>query len=212
MAGKSRDFHTFSMASGHAWVVSPFEMQALKTKGKTIVFEQVILGLTRMQKGLLFSRALLSASVLVVPSSQPCRGRFRGLDRVHFCAPFDYEEWRRDHPRPAGKRATLPTVRSWCKTRPIRRANVDGSNVQDLVNTEGPPGGGIALDVAGGKIYGAEYNFQTDTLPTIPLRDTQKLQRRSVCRGWTLAPIYRGLKPDTRPTGAGKRHEPRPDA
>jgi len=25
-------------------------------------------------------------------------------DRVHFCAPFDYEQWRRDHPRPAGKR------------------------------------------------------------------------------------------------------------
>ena len=24
-------------------------------------------------------------------------------DRVHFCAPFDYEQWRRDHPRPAGK-------------------------------------------------------------------------------------------------------------
>ena len=25
-------------------------------------------------------------------------------DSVHFCAPFDYEQWRRDHPRPAGKR------------------------------------------------------------------------------------------------------------
>ena len=25
-------------------------------------------------------------------------------DRVPFCAPFDYEQWRRDHPRPAGKR------------------------------------------------------------------------------------------------------------
>ena len=24
-------------------------------------------------------------------------------DSVHFCAPFDYEQWRRDHPRPAGK-------------------------------------------------------------------------------------------------------------
>ena len=23
---------------------------------------------------------------------------------VHFCAPFDYEQWRREHPRPAGKR------------------------------------------------------------------------------------------------------------
>ena len=25
-------------------------------------------------------------------------------DSVHFCAPFDYEQWRREHPRPAGKR------------------------------------------------------------------------------------------------------------
>ena len=25
-------------------------------------------------------------------------------DSVHFCAPFDYEQWRRDHPRTAGKR------------------------------------------------------------------------------------------------------------
>ncbi len=26
-------------------------------------------------------------------------------DSVHFCVPFDYEQWRRNHPRPAGKRA-----------------------------------------------------------------------------------------------------------
>lgn len=26
-------------------------------------------------------------------------------DSVRFCAPFDYEEWRREHPRPAGKKA-----------------------------------------------------------------------------------------------------------
>ena len=25
-------------------------------------------------------------------------------DSLHFCVPFDYEQWRRDHPRPAGKR------------------------------------------------------------------------------------------------------------
>ena len=25
-------------------------------------------------------------------------------DSVHFCLPFDYEQWRRDHPHPAGKR------------------------------------------------------------------------------------------------------------
>ena len=31
-------------------------------------------------------------------------------DSVHFCAPFDYEQWRRDHPRPAAKQlAALDT-------------------------------------------------------------------------------------------------------
>ena len=25
-------------------------------------------------------------------------------DSLHFCVPFDYEQWRRDNPRPAGKR------------------------------------------------------------------------------------------------------------
>ena len=31
-------------------------------------------------------------------------------DSVHFCAPFDYEQWRRDHPRPAGKRLAALNV------------------------------------------------------------------------------------------------------
>ena len=26
------------------------------------------------------------------------------LDSLHFCVPFDYEEWRQDNPRPAAKR------------------------------------------------------------------------------------------------------------
>ena len=26
-------------------------------------------------------------------------------DSTHFCVPFDYEQWRRDHPRPAAKAA-----------------------------------------------------------------------------------------------------------
>ena len=31
-------------------------------------------------------------------------------DSVHFCAPFDYEQWRHEHPRPAGKQlAALDT-------------------------------------------------------------------------------------------------------
>ena len=40
---------------------------------------------------------ILSPLAVVHASSPPA-------DSVHFCAPFDYEQWRRDHPRPAGKR------------------------------------------------------------------------------------------------------------
>ena len=40
---------------------------------------------------------ILSPLAVVYASSLPA-------DSVPFCAPFDYEQWRRDHPRPAGKR------------------------------------------------------------------------------------------------------------
>ena len=40
---------------------------------------------------------ILSPPTVVYASSLP-------PDRMPFCAPFDYEQWRRDHPRPAGKR------------------------------------------------------------------------------------------------------------
>ena len=39
---------------------------------------------------------ILSPLAVVHASTSPA-------DSVHFCAPFDYEQWRRDHPRPAGK-------------------------------------------------------------------------------------------------------------
>ena len=42
---------------------------------------------------------VLSPIVAVYASSSPA-------DSVHFCLPFDYEQWRRDHPRPAAKRLT----------------------------------------------------------------------------------------------------------
>lgn len=38
----------------------------------------------------------------------PAAGAFASTsasDSVHFCVPFDYDQWRHDHPRPAGKRA-----------------------------------------------------------------------------------------------------------
>ena len=40
---------------------------------------------------------ILSPLAIVHASSPPA-------DSVHFCAPFDYEKWRREHPRPAAKR------------------------------------------------------------------------------------------------------------
>ena len=42
---------------------------------------------------------MLSPMAAVYASSSPA-------DSVHFCLPFDYEQWRRDHPRPAAKRLT----------------------------------------------------------------------------------------------------------
>ncbi len=55
-------------------------------------------------------------------------------DSVHFCAPFDYEQWRRDHPRPAGKRLadldvgeprTVRMIYFLPNDRPYRAAAVD---------------------------------------------------------------------------------------
>ncbi len=54
-------------------------------------------------------------------------------DSVHFCHVSDYEQWRRDHPRPAGKRLALDvgeprTVRMIYflpKDRPFRQAVID---------------------------------------------------------------------------------------
>ena len=41
---------------------------------------------------------LILSPLSVVHASPP------PADSLHFCAPFDYEQWRRDHPRPAAKR------------------------------------------------------------------------------------------------------------
>ena len=58
-------------------------------------------------------------------------------DSVHFCQPFDYEQWRRGHPRPAGKRLALDrgeprTVRLIYflpNDRPFRQEVVDSMKV-----------------------------------------------------------------------------------
>ncbi len=55
-------------------------------------------------------------------------------DSVHFCLPFDYEQWRRDHPRPAGKASqalnrgeprTVRMIYFLPNDRPYRPAAVD---------------------------------------------------------------------------------------
>ena len=58
-------------------------------------------------------------------------------DSVHFCQLIDYEQWRRDHPRPAGKRLALDvgeprTVRMIYflpNDRPFRQEVVDSMKV-----------------------------------------------------------------------------------
>ena len=55
-----------------------------------------------MKQLVLFRLVMLLAVVLFVPASRAEDDPRRG-DGVPFCAPFDYEQWRRDHPRPAGK-------------------------------------------------------------------------------------------------------------
>ena len=59
-------------------------------------------------------------------------------DSVHFCVPFDYEQWRRDHPRPAGKRLadldvgeprTVRMIYFLPNDRPFRQEVVDSMKV-----------------------------------------------------------------------------------
>ena len=59
-------------------------------------------------------------------------------DSVHFCLPFDYEQWRRDHPRPAAKRLanlnvgeprTVRLIYFLPNDRPFRQEVVDSMKV-----------------------------------------------------------------------------------
>ena len=47
---------------------------------------------------------LLLAAGLLLAQSAPVHGSLPTDESVHFSVPFDYEQWRRDHPRPAAKR------------------------------------------------------------------------------------------------------------
>ena len=48
--------------------------------------------------------AMSGLSGLLSSAPQMAHASASPADSVHFCVPFDYEQWRRDHPRPAGKR------------------------------------------------------------------------------------------------------------
>ena len=61
------------------------------------------------------------------------------VDSVHFCVPFDYEQWRRDHPRPASKRLadlnvgvprTVRMIYFLPNDRPFRQEVVDSMKVR----------------------------------------------------------------------------------
>ena len=58
---------------------------------KTLVFHSAVLALIGL---------VLSPLAVAHASSSPA-------DSVHFCQLIDFEQWRRDHPRPAGKRLAL---------------------------------------------------------------------------------------------------------
>ena len=60
-------------------------------------------------------------------------------DSVHFCTPFDYEQWRRDHPLPAGKQLaalnigpprTVRLIYFLPKDLPINEDSVESMKVQ----------------------------------------------------------------------------------
>ena len=49
-------------------------------------------------------RSTFFAVIILVLSPMAAVYASSPADSVHFCLPFDYEQWRRDHPRPAAKR------------------------------------------------------------------------------------------------------------
>ena len=59
---------------------------------------------SRADTRLKFKSALFALIGLILSPLAVVHAATPPADSVHFCAPFDYESWRRDHPRPAGKR------------------------------------------------------------------------------------------------------------
>ena len=85
-------------------------------------------------KSILLRGALLGLSCPVLSSPPAAHGSPPPADSVHFCAFDDYEQWRRDHPRPAAKRLadlnageprTVRMIYSLPNDRPFREEVVD---------------------------------------------------------------------------------------
>ncbi len=85
-------------------------------------------------------KLILHTAFLVLPLSPPTAvdASLTGADSLHFCAPFDYEQWRRDHPRPGGKRLadlnvgeprTVRMIYFLPNDRPFRQEVVDSIKV-----------------------------------------------------------------------------------
>ena len=79
----------------------PFKRPGTSSREKEKMNIEQLAAWTRLKsKSALFALIGLILSPLAVVAHAPVSS----AESVHFYAPFDYEKWRRDHPRPAGKR------------------------------------------------------------------------------------------------------------
>ena len=82
---------------------------------------------------------LLAVPGLLLVQPAPVHGAAAAADSVHVCAIYDYEQWRRDHPRPAAKRLadldvgeprTVRMIYFLPNDRPFRQEVVDSIKVR----------------------------------------------------------------------------------
>ena len=79
--------------------------------------------------------AMSGLSGLLSSAPQMAHASASPADSVHFCVPFDYEQWRRDHPRPAGKRLADLDVGEPRTVRMIYFLPNDGPFRQEVVDS-----------------------------------------------------------------------------
>ena len=105
----------------------------------------------------------------------------------------EIQQWLPGAPPPSPPTDTVQMYWTDIDTRKIQRANLDGTNVEDLVTVglEGPAG--IAVDVSGGKMYWADFN-------------TDRIQRANLDGSQIEDLVFSALDPEgiTLDVGAGK--------